>query len=101
MYLYAKTTRANIYLTHSQTFYIFFGVASLVGLFAGGVAYSISRVLVSVLGLKIPIAQDSDRVRKSLGGRHEGYRRLGPTVSKGGRTGTFEEMQWYGEPLTS
>ncbi|KFY26324.1 hypothetical protein V493_04160 [Pseudogymnoascus sp. VKM F-4281 (FW-2241)] len=85
-----------------ETFYIYFGVASIVGLLAGGVVYSISSVLVSVLGLENTITQKTPRTiqEPQAGQQQEGTRRLQRTVPKGRITTGYEESPWYGEPLT-
>ncbi|OBT83834.1 hypothetical protein VE02_05503 [Pseudogymnoascus sp. 03VT05] len=86
-----------------ETFYIYFGVASIVGLLAGGVVYSISSVLVSILGLKNTPPQKTPRAIQESQGRQkqEGARRLRGTATPKGRLTTgYEETPWYGEPLT-
>lgn len=98
-----KSLRRNPFLTRLQTFYIYFGVASIIGLLAGGIVYSISSVLVSILGLTSTTApQKTPRtIQGSQGGyQQESSRRLPGTVPKGRITTGYEEPQWYGEPLT-
>jgi hypothetical protein len=96
--------RGDVYLTHSQTFYIYFGVASIIGLLAGGIVYSISTVMVAVLGLKTTptsTQQTPRTVRESqYGQQQESTRRLRGAVPKGRLTSGYEEPPWYGEPLT-
>jgi hypothetical protein len=100
-YLLVKLLKNDPFLTNSQTFYIYFGVASLVGLFAGGIVYSISRALVLVLGLKSTTTETTTHTGyKSLGGQQEGTRRLRSTVPQGRIATGFEGVPWYGEPLT-
>lgn len=101
--VYIKFTQERVpFLTDLQTFYIYFGVASIVGLLAGGVVYSISSVLVSVLGLKSTPPQKTPRTIQESQGRQqqEGTRRLRGTTPKGRLTTGYEETPWYGEPLT-
>ncbi|KFX90673.1 hypothetical protein O988_08079 [Pseudogymnoascus sp. VKM F-3808] len=85
-----------------ETFYIYFGVASIIGLLAGGVVYSISTIMVSVLGLKpTPTQQTPRTIRESqYGQQQEGTRRLRGAAPKGRITSGYEESPWYGEPLT-
>ncbi|KFZ16093.1 hypothetical protein V501_02408 [Pseudogymnoascus sp. VKM F-4519 (FW-2642)] len=86
-----------------ETFYIYFGVASIVGLLAGGVVYSISSVLVSILGLKPTPTQKTPRTIQGSQGRQqqESSRRLrGTAVPKDRLTTGYEETPFYGEPLT-
>ncbi|ELR10410.1 hypothetical protein VC83_00499 [Pseudogymnoascus destructans] len=85
-----------------EIFYMYFGVASIVGLLAGGVVYSISSVLVSVLGLKPTPTQKTSRTiqEPQAGQKQGGSRRLRGTAPKGRLTTGYEERPWYGEPLT-
>ena len=97
-----KLPRRDPFLTRPQTFYIYFGVASIVGLLTGGVVYSVSSALVSVLDLESTTTQEAPHsIRESQGGQQqEGTRRLRGTVPKGRITTGYEEPPWYGEPLT-
>ncbi|KFY96978.1 hypothetical protein V498_02347 [Pseudogymnoascus sp. VKM F-4517 (FW-2822)] len=84
-----------------ETFYIYFGVASIVGLVAGGIVYSISSVLVSLLGLQNTPTQETT-IQESRGGyQQKSTRRLRGTAPKGRITTGYEEPPpRYGEPLT-
>ncbi|OBT65999.1 hypothetical protein VE03_03198 [Pseudogymnoascus sp. 23342-1-I1] len=90
-------------LGNLETFYIYFGVASIIGLLAGGVVYSISSVLVSLLGLQNTPPQTPPRTiqeSQSDGYQQKSTRRLRGTVPKGRTTTSYEEPPRYGEPLT-
>lgn len=95
--------RRDSFLTYRQTFYIYFGVASIVGLLAGGIVYSISSVLVSVLGLQnTPTEKTPRTIQESRSGyQQENTTMLRGTAPKGRITTGYEEPPpRYGEPLT-
>ncbi|OBT78501.1 hypothetical protein VF21_00974 [Pseudogymnoascus sp. 05NY08] len=85
-----------------ETFYIYFGIASIVGLLAGGIVYSISSVLVSILGLKNTPTQKTPHTLQGSQTRQQqkGTRQPRGTAPKGRLTTGYEETPWYGEPLT-
>ncbi|KFY38241.1 hypothetical protein V494_04441 [Pseudogymnoascus sp. VKM F-4513 (FW-928)] len=90
-----------------ETFYIYFGVASIVGLLAGGIVYSISTILISILGLKAtPPPQNTPRTIQDSQTRgyhqEDSSRRLrGTTPTKARLTTGYEDPPpRYGSPLT-